>query len=138
MSRDLRCFIIQLPCMLRIHNLSFKPHVILLSIPKLSQAHGADVQPVQKNLTLVQFHHTEQGQEQGRLAGAGASYDAHLLSWSNYQAHSIQSIRKAVPVCQHDGAELQPTMLRPRRGQLRFKQEIRDMLLQILSIHPEM
>lgn len=38
------------------------------SEPELGQAHRADVQPVQENLTPVQLHHAEQGQEQGGLA----------------------------------------------------------------------
>lgn len=92
-------------------------------VPELNQAHGADVQPVQENLTLVQLHHTEQGQEQGGLAGACASHDAHLLPRSHYQAHSVQSVRKTVPVGQNHSAELQPALLRPRRCQLMLRQK---------------
>lgn len=90
-------------------------------VPELSQAHGADVQPVQKNLTLVQLHHTEQGQEQGGLAGARASHDAHLLPRSHHQAHPVQSVRKTVPVGQNHSAELQTALLGPRRRELMSK-----------------
>lgn len=90
--------------------------------PELSQAHSADVQPVQENLTLVQLHHTEQGQEQGGLPGASASHDAHLLPGSHHQADPVQGSWKTVPVGQNHAAELQPALLGPRRGELTVKQ----------------
>lgn len=86
--------------------------------PELSQAHSADVQPVQENLTLVQLHHTEQGQEQGGLSRACTSHNAHLLPRSHHQAHPIQGVRKTVPVGQNHAAKLQPALFGPRWGQL--------------------
>lgn len=92
------------------------------AIPELSQAHGADVQLVQENLTLVELHHTEQGQEQGGLAGACTSHDTHFLPRSHYQAHPVQGVGKTVPVGQNHTAELQPALLGPRWRQLLLKQ----------------
>lgn len=68
------------------------------AVPELSQTYSADVQPVQKNLTLVQLQHSEQGQEECGLAGACASNDAHLLPRSHYEANPIQGIRKTISV----------------------------------------
>lgn len=68
------------------------------TVPELSQTHSADVQPVQKYLTLVQLQHTEQGQEECGLAGACASNDAHFLPRSHYKAHPIQGVRKTISV----------------------------------------
>lgn len=87
-------------------------------IPELSQTHSADVQPIQEYLTLVELHHTEQGQEQGGLARARSPHNAYFLSGSHHQAHPVQSIRKTFPVHQYHITELQPALLGPRRGQL--------------------
>lgn len=95
-------------------------------LPELSEAHGADVQLVQENLTLVQFHHTEESQEQGGLARAGASHDTHLLPRSHNKAHPIQRIGKTIPVGQHHIAELQLAPLGPCWVQLMVEPEERS------------
>lgn len=106
------------------HTLSFNPHLkfnptATSGVPELSQTHSADVQPVQEYLTLVELHHTEQGQEQGGLARACSSHDANFLPGSHNQAHTIQGVRKTNPVRQNHIAELQPALLGPRRRQLK-------------------
>lgn len=88
------------------------------TVPELSQTHSANVQPVQKNLTLVQLHQTEQGKEECGLAGSCAPDDAHLLPRSHYEAHSIQGVRKTISVSQNHIAELQPTLCGPDWVQL--------------------
>lgn len=99
------------------------PWIPPLPVPELSQAHSADVQPVQENLALVQLHHTKQGQEQGGLSGAGASHDAHLLPGSHRQADPVQGVGEAGPVGQNHAAELQAALSRPCRRQLERERE---------------
>lgn len=101
-------------------------------VPELSQTHSADVQPVQKNLTLVQLHHAEQGQEERRLAGSCASDDAHLLPRSHDEAHPIQGVRKAIPVDQNHTAELQPALRGPGWVQLRVEKRTRRATMKTL------
>ena len=57
--------------------------------PHIVQAQAAQVQPIQADHSTIRFYNPEEGDNEGGLAAACASHNAHLLTRCHLKGHSL-------------------------------------------------